>query len=109
MAEPETPEAETPDTETEDPPDDYDMFYDGPPPAAPAEGGPAEVLLEALSKAGPEAAEHLVRAAKELLLAARAVVEAGERVVRQQRGERDDAEPEAPDVDEPRVRRIDVT
>jgi hypothetical protein len=103
------PETRRSDAERQEARDDYDMFYDGPQPVAPTEGGPAEVLLDALSKAGPEAAEHLVRAAKELLLAARAVVEAGERVVRQQRGERDDAEPQAPDADTPRVRRIDVT
>ena len=93
---------------------DYDVFYDAPedetPPApGPSGGSSAEVLVSALFEAGPEAAEHLLKAAQELLLAAKAVVDAGERVVEQHRTAaeaRDDGETDA--HDEPRVRRIDL-
>ena len=92
----------------DEPADDHDVFYDaadpeGPP--RPGEGGTgsaADVLVSALLDAGPEAAEHLLKAAQELLLAAKAVVDAGERVIDQHRGA-DDDEP-----DQPRVRRIDL-
>ena len=95
-------------------PDDYDVFYDAPeeesPPAPDASAGSAaDVLVSALFEAGPEAADHLLKAAQELLLAAKAVVDAGERVVEQHRsatGAGDDEEAGA--GDEPRVRRIDL-
>jgi hypothetical protein len=44
-----------------------------------------ESLVNALLDAGPEVAEHVVRAAQELLLAAQTVVEAAERAVEEQR------------------------
>jgi hypothetical protein len=74
-------------------------------------GQTAEAALAALFDAGPEAAEHLLRAAQELLLAAKAVVDAGERAVEAHRSAADaagaspgeDARP-----DRGRVRRIDL-
>ncbi len=50
-----------------------------PPPTA------VESLVNALLEAGPEVAEHVVRAAQELLLAAQAVVDAAERAVDEQK------------------------
>jgi hypothetical protein len=44
-----------------------------------------ESLVNALLEAGPEVADHVVRAAQELLLAAQAVVDAAERAVDEQR------------------------
>lgn len=41
----------------------------------------AEALVAALREAGPEATEHLLNAARELLAAAKAVIEASERIV----------------------------
>lgn len=78
-------------------------------------GGPgARALLDALVDAGPETAEHLLRAMHELLLAAQTVVEAAERGldVRGQ-GSRagDAASPGSAETDEHpsgRVRRIDL-
>jgi hypothetical protein len=50
-----------------------------PPPTA------VESLVNALLDAGPEVAEHVVRAAQELLLAGQAIVDAAERAVDEQR------------------------
>jgi hypothetical protein len=65
---------------------------DGPEPAeatTPRPGLPPptalESLVNALLEAGPDVAEHVVRAAQELLLAAQAVVDAAERAVDEQR------------------------
>ncbi len=44
-----------------------------------------ESLVNALLEAGPEVAEHVVRAAQELLLAAQVVVDAAERAVDEQK------------------------
>src|ERR671937_1532432 len=44
-------------------------------------GPGADSAVAALLDAGPEAVEHLLKAAQELLLAAKAVVDAGERAV----------------------------
>lgn len=61
-------------------------------------GGPevpltaVESFLAALVEAGPEVAEHLVRGAHELLLAAQALVVAAERRLAEQRRPRDVAE-----------------
>jgi hypothetical protein len=44
-----------------------------------------ESLVNALLEAGPEVADHVVRAAQELLLAAQAVVDAAERAVAEQK------------------------
>ncbi|MCZ7530834.1 MAG: hypothetical protein M5U31_11110 [Acidimicrobiia bacterium] len=46
----------------------------------------ANPLVDALMEAGPETAEHLLRAMEELLLAAQTVVQAAERGVGEQRG-----------------------
>jgi hypothetical protein len=43
-----------------------------------------ESLVGALLEAGPEVAEHVVRAAQELLLAAQAIVDAADKAVREQ-------------------------
>lgn len=63
------------------------------PAAADAQPGPGlppptavESLVNALLEAGPDVAEHVVRAAQELLLAAQAVVDAAERAVDEQKG-----------------------
>jgi hypothetical protein len=61
-------------------PDQADTTNRGlPPPTS------VESLVNALLEAGPEVAEHVVRAAQELLLAAHAVVDAAERAVDEQR------------------------
>ena len=74
-------------------------------------GASAEAAVAALFDAGPEAVEHLLKAAQELLLAAKAVVDAGERAVETHRSAADATEPE-PGEDAPpgsgRVRRIDL-
>jgi len=44
-------------------------------------GSTAEAVVAALVDAGPEAAEHLLRASQELLLAAKAMIDAAERAV----------------------------
>jgi hypothetical protein len=50
-----------------------------PPPTA------VESLVNALLDAGPEVAEHVVRAAQELLMAGQAIVDAAERAIDEQR------------------------
>jgi Family of unknown function (DUF5304) len=56
----------------------------------------AEALVAALREAGPEATEHLLNAARELLAAAKAVIEASERIVTERQS------------DTPKVERIDL-
>ena len=51
-----------------------------------------ESFIAALVEAGPEVAEHMVRAAQELLLAAQALVSAAERNLAEQRRLREEAE-----------------
>ncbi|HMF04724.1 MAG TPA: hypothetical protein VKH17_07920 [Acidimicrobiia bacterium] len=78
---------------------------------APPLGATAEAALTALFDAGPEAAEHLLKAAQELLLAAKAVVDAGERAVEAHRSGADAADVtpvEHARPDRGRVRRIDL-
>ncbi len=74
-------------------------------------GASAEAAVAALFDAGPEAVEHLLKAAQELLLAAKAVVDAGERALEAHRSGAETTEP-APGEDAPprhgRVRRIDL-
>jgi hypothetical protein len=86
--------------------DDHDVFYDAPDPRARAGESPADALVHAVMEAAPEAAEHFIKAAQELLLAAKAVVDAGERMLEQRRPDR--REPSAAGTP-PRVRRIDVS
>ncbi|MFO7589623.1 MAG: hypothetical protein R6X23_01825 [Acidimicrobiia bacterium] len=45
---------------------------------------PVESLVGALLEAGPEVAEHVVRAAQELLLAVQVIVDAADRAVQEQ-------------------------
>jgi hypothetical protein len=51
-----------------------------------------ESLVSSLLEAGPEVAEHVVRAAQELLLAAQAIVDAAERAVQEQQAVRAEAQ-----------------
>ena len=62
-----------------------------PPPSA------TESLVSSLLEAGPEVAEHVVRAAQELLLAAQAIVDAAERAVQEQQAMRAQAQSDSPD------------
>ena len=74
-------------------------------------GASAEAAVAALFEAGPEAAEHLLKAAQELLLAAKAVVDAGERAVEAHRSATDATAPAEGDVASSgpgRVRHIDL-
>ena len=84
---------------------------EGPAAEHPPLGDSAEAALAALFEAGPEAAEHLLKAAQELLLAAKAVVDAGERAVDAHRSATDATAP-AEGEDAPsgpgRVRHIDL-
>jgi hypothetical protein len=72
-----------------------------------------ESFIAALVEAGPEVAEHMVRAAQELLLAAQALVSAAERNLAEQRRLREEAEAEAettrdaPVADGPTLRSVD--
>ena len=74
-------------------------------------GASAEAAVAAMFDAGPEAAEHLLKAAQELLLAAKAVVDAGERAVEAHRSPTEATAP-AGGEDAPsgpgRVRHIDL-
>lgn len=72
-------------------------------------GPSADAALAALIEAGPEALDHLLKAAQEFLLAAKAVVDAGERAVDAHR-EATDAAGSADDAPgrHSRVRRIDL-
>ena len=97
-----------------DQPDDHDVFYDGPapdaappPPPSGSAAAAADLLVSALLEVGPEAADHLFKAAQELLLAAKAVIDAGERVVERHRTDSTTSDDDAK-TDEPRVRRIDL-
>jgi hypothetical protein len=74
-------------------------------------GASAEAAVAAMFDAGPEAAEHLLKAAQELLLAAKAVVDAGERAVEAHRSATDATAPgEGEDAPSGRgrVRHIDL-
>ncbi len=87
-----------------------DRPADRDPAEAPPLGATAEAALAALFEAGPEAAEHLLKAAQELLLAAKAVVDAGERAVEAHRSPAEAAGASTGE-DAPgrgRVRRIDL-
>ena len=72
-----------------------------------------ESFIAALVEAGPEVAEHMVRAAQELLLAAQALVTAAERNLAEQRRVREEAEAasagahEAAAPEGPTLRRVD--
>jgi hypothetical protein len=81
-------------------------------PDAPGPGLPPptsiESLVTALIDAGPDVAEHVVRAAQELLLAAKVIVDAAETAIREQqdlRAQAADAEQESGSAG---VRHLDV-
>ena len=73
-----------------------DASAQNPPPSIADSIGPGlplttiESFIAALVEAGPEVAEHMVRAAQELLLAAQALVSAAERNLAEQRRLRDE-------------------
>ena len=75
-----------------------DASAPNPPPSSAGPSGPElplttiESFIAALVEAGPEVAEHMVRAAQELLLAAQALVSAAERNLAEQRRLREEAE-----------------
>lgn len=69
---------------------------------------PADTALTALLEAGPEAVEHLLKAAQELLLAAKTVVDAGERAVESHRATDAAGRSRAVPAHESRIRRIDL-
>jgi hypothetical protein len=98
-------------TRTDDPPRD-ERDGAGESHRLPSFGASADILMTAVYEAGPEAAEHMLRGAQEFLLAAKAVVDAAERVVEQHRhprSERSEAAPaEAPPAKPTRIRRIDL-
>lgn len=83
--------------DTESPPPSLDDLL--------APGSTAEAVVAALVEAGPEAAEHLLRASRELLLAAKAMIDAAERAVEQHQRRSDEATGESPPSN---VRRIDL-
>ncbi|MFM8305192.1 MAG: hypothetical protein ACKOA9_13010 [Actinomycetota bacterium] len=60
-----------------------------------------ESLVAALVEAGPEVAEHMVKAANELLLAAQAITAAAERRLAEQRRLREEADAADPGAAEP--------
>ena len=64
--------------------DPTDEPRDGDAPEPPPLGATAEAAIAALFDAGPEAAEHLLKAAQELLLAAKAVVDAAPAAARRE-------------------------
>jgi hypothetical protein len=72
-----------------------------PPPTA------VESLVSALLDSGPEVAEHVVRAAQELLLAAQVLVDAADRAVREQQDVRAARAADAEGATPP-VRHLDV-
>ena len=83
--------------------DTDDVTEDGPglpPPTS------VESLVNALLEAGPEVAEHVVRSAQELLLAAQVVVDAADKAVREQQDVRATRTETADDT--PPVRRLDL-
>lgn len=76
-----------------------------PPPTA------VESLVNALLEAGPEVAEHVVKAAQELLLAVQVIVDAADRAVKEQQTIRADARDGADGSsadDEGSVRHLDL-
>lgn len=87
---PRNPTADDAADDTANGPADPGTTHGFPPPTA------VESLVNALLEAGPEVAEHVVRAAQELLLAAQAVVDAAERAVEEQKDVRGPAPEPAP-------------
>jgi hypothetical protein len=97
-------------THTDDAPDDtHDDARESH--RQPSLAASADILMSAVYEAGPEAAEHMLRGAQEFLLAAKAVVDAAERVVEQHRHpapETTEADDDAPPAKPTRIRRIDL-
>jgi hypothetical protein len=75
---PASPDPNPPDPSADEP-TDPSATRGVPPPTS------VESLVNALLEAGPEVADHVVRAAQELLLAAQAIVDAAERAVDEQK------------------------
>jgi hypothetical protein len=73
-----------------------------PPPSA------VESLVNALLEAGPEVAEHVVKAAQELLLAVQVIVDAADRAVQEQQTVRAERRAAEDAGDEAAVRHLDL-
>ena len=86
MSEPLREDASPSDDEPTAPGADEPAHEMGPPTAM-------ESLVGALLEAGPDVAEHVVKAAQELLLAVQALVDAADRAVREQQTVRADRAP----------------
>jgi len=90
-------------------PDEEPLHSD---PDAPAPGLPPptsiESLVNALLEAGPDVADHVVRAAQELLLAAQVIVDAAEKAVREQQKLRVQADARDESDHAAAVRHLDV-
>jgi hypothetical protein len=71
---------------------------DGPGPGMPPPTA-VESLVNALLDSGPDVAEHVVRAAQELLIAAQVIVDAADTAVREQRDVHDGADAVDHDAD----------
>jgi hypothetical protein len=102
-----------------------DSAPNAPPPSSSSSSPGAELplttiesFIAAMVEAGPEVAEHMVRAAQELLLAAQALVSAAERNLAEQRRAREEAPHDAdassdgshhtsPAADGPALRSVD--
>ena len=79
------------------------MSAGGPEPRIDAcEACPVGAVFAGLAAVQPEAREHLLNAASELVQAARALLDAADAVIEQQRRA-------APAAQEPRIRRIDIS
>jgi hypothetical protein len=83
---------------------------DGPGPGMPPPTA-VESLVNALIEAGPDVAEHVVKAAQELLLAVQAIVDAADRAVKEQqqvRADRLDEDEPVSGETEASVRHLDL-
>jgi hypothetical protein len=91
VTEPLRDQAETDASRPRDASEDETVYSD---PDAPGPGlappTATESLVNALLEAGPEVAEHVVRAAQELLLAAQTIVDAADKAIQEQQAVRDD-------------------
>lgn len=113
MTEPLRDQAETDASRSRDGAGD-DTEYSDPDAPGPGLAPPTatESLVNALLEAGPEVAEHVVRAAQELLLAAQTIVDAADKAIQEQqavRGDRRERDDDAgPDDAAGAVRHLDL-
>ena len=110
------PLREQPETDATQPRDGAGEDTDHADPDAPGPGlsppTATESLVNALLEAGPEVAEHVVRAAQELLLAAQTIVDAADKAIQEQQAVRSDRRDQddaaAPDDAAGAVRHLDL-